>query len=91
MGPKIWGLGDTIDSGRHGTGQCQGWQWQAQGDCAAGQSQDGRARPKMATGAMPKAARQTLYDVIIQTCMAIDGAGGDAGDSGMYGARARRC
>ena len=54
-------------------------------------SQNGRARPKMAIGAMPKAARQRLYDVVIQMCMALDRARGDAGDSGMYRAGAHRC
>ena len=60
-------------------------------DCAAEQSQDGRARPRVATGAMPKATRQRLYDVIIQMCMALDGARENAGDSGMYEARVCRC
>ena len=54
-------------------------------------SQDSGARPKVATGAVPKAARQMLYDVVIQTCMALDRAKGDAGNSGMYRARAHRC
>ena len=54
-------------------------------------SQDGGARPKVATGAVPKAVRQRLYNVVIQTCMALDRARGDASDSGMYGARVHRC
>ena len=45
----------------------------------------------MATDAVPKAARQRLYDIIIETCMALGRARGDASDSGMYRARARRC
>ena len=45
----------------------------------------------MAMDAVPKAARQRLYDVVIQTCMALGRARGDASDSGIYGAGAHRC
>ena len=74
-----------------GLGQCQGWQCQAQGDHAAEWSQDSRVRPKVAMDAIAKAARQRLYDLVIQTCMALDRTRGDASDSGMYGAGVRRC
>ena len=73
-----------------GLGQCQGWQWQAQGDCAAEWSQDGGVRPKVAIGAVPEAVRQRLYDVIKKMCMALDRARGSASDSGMYRAGAHR-
>ena len=59
-------------------------------ECAAEQSQDGGARPKVATDTMPKAARQWLYDIIIQVYMALGRAKGNASDSGMYRARAHR-
>ena len=92
MGPKAWGLGDAIDSSRHGVRVMPKRQWQAQGNCMAERSQDGRVRPKVAMGAMPKAARQRLYDVvIIQMCMVLDRARGDASNSGMYRAGAHRC
>ena len=91
VGPNAWGLGDAIDNGRHGAGAMPRRQWQAQGGCVAEWSQNGGARPKVATGAMPKAVRQRLYNVIIQTCIAFDRARGDAGDSGMYRARVCRC
>ena len=45
----------------------------------------------MAVGVIPKAARQWLYDVVIQICMALDRARGDVGNSGMYEARVHRC
>ena len=47
--------------------------------------------PKVATDAIPKMARQGLYDIVIQTCMALDRARGNAGDSGMYIAGVRKC
>ena len=43
----------------------------------------------MATGAVPEAARQRLYDVVIQTCIALGRAREDASDSSMHGAGAR--
>ena len=83
-GRQAWSRGDARCIGRHGLKAMPKMAIVGTSECAAEQSRLMAERgQRLAVVAKPKAAGQSrgLYDVIIQVCMALDRARGNASDS----------